>query len=315
MDDVFAVIGITFPVFAMVALGYALVAFRVFSPEIVRAFGQFVMYVALPAQIFTSVSSQPVSKVMDVGFLAAFALGSLATFAAAYVWFSFTTGPIRRSIAVLGSVYSNSSFIGYPLVQVALPQIAGVAIAMALLVEIVVIAPISFVILSAAPNAREAGFVSRIRGTAINLFRRPVVIATILAMALSASGLTPPGPVLHMTSILGNSAAALALLVIGGSVAGLPVKGNRSLATQIVVGKLLVHPAMTLMALYVLGAFGIRLEPEMQVAVLLFAAVPMLSIYAAIAHEVNESALASLAQIGAIVGSFFTLSLMLGLLV
>ena len=47
MDDVFAVIGITFPVFAMVALGYALVAFRVFSPEIVRAFGQSVREGAL----------------------------------------------------------------------------------------------------------------------------------------------------------------------------------------------------------------------------------------------------------------------------
>ncbi|MCB9993587.1 MAG: AEC family transporter [Hyphomicrobiaceae bacterium] len=314
MDGVLAVLGITFPVFATVALGYGLVASRVFKPEVIRAFGFFVMNIALPAQIFSSVSSQPVGAAMDIGFLAAFALGSLATIALTYIWFSLATGAVRRSVAVLGSVYSNSSFIGYPLVLVALPQIAGVALAMALLVEIVVIAPITYLILSAAPHAHTGTLLSRGRNTIVNLLRRPVVIAVLLALVLSATGITPPEPLTRLTSVLGSSAAALALLVIGGSVVGLKVRDNASLAGQIVVGKLIIHPLMTLLSVLLIGGFGITLSAPMQSAVLLFAAVPMLSIYSAIAQEANEAEMASLAQIGAVIGSFFTLSVLLFLL-
>ena len=45
----FTVLGITFPIFAMVVLGYALVARGMFKPEDMKTFGAYALNIALPA--------------------------------------------------------------------------------------------------------------------------------------------------------------------------------------------------------------------------------------------------------------------------
>lgn len=301
----------TFPIFAMVALGYGLVSFRIFKPESVQLFSYYVMNVALPALIFNAVSSNSVSEVMDEGFLAAFALGSLATIIVAFLWFSVATGPVRRSIAVMGSTTCNSGFVGYPLMAIAFPDIAQRVLAMNMLVEAVLVAPITFLIFASASTVHAARGRTGIRAMALNILRRPVVLALLLGLALSTAGIAVPAPVMRLTSMIEDSAAAIALLVIGGAVAGLPMRGNRALAGQIVAGKLLLHPLMTFLAVLALGAFGITLGADMYAAVLLSAAVPMPSLVAALAHEVDQAGLASLALLGAVIGAFFTLSALL----
>lgn len=316
MAEVLAVFGITFPIFAVVAIGYGLVATRIVHPDSVPVFGFYVMNIALPAVVLSAIVSSGPGTGMNGGFVAAYSLGSLATILLSFLWFSLSTGPVRRSVAVLGSSYPNSSFVGYPLMLIAFPDIAGAVLAMSIMVESLLIAPIAFIILADAPGqaALKGASLARVKATAINLLRRPIVLALIGGFALSAAGLTLPAPVMRLTALLADSAPAMALLVIGGSIAGLPVRGNRALAAQIVAGKLVLHPAMTFLAVMALGAFGISLGGDMQSAVVIAAALPMLSIYASIAQEVDQAGLAALAQLGAIVGAFFSLSILLAVL-
>ena len=112
--------------------------------------------------------------------------------------------------------------------------------------------------------------------------------------------------------MLAASASALALFVIGGSLVGLPLIGNRALAMQITVGKLFLHPAMVFVALLVLGT---GLSPELQAAVILSAAMPIFTIYTVFAMEHGREGVASLALLGTTVGAFVTLTLLLGFLV
>jgi len=96
--------------------------------------------------------------------------------------------------------------------------------------------------------------------------------------------------------------------VIGGSLVGLPMRGNRALAGQIVLGKLIVMPAATALMLLALGPLGIALPKDLATAVILSAAVPMIAVYSAFAQEAGHAGLASLAQVGATTLSFVTLN-------
>lgn len=126
------------------------------------------------------------------------------------------------------------------------------------------------------------------------------------------SGLELPDAVLGLTSLIAQAAPALALVVIGGTLAGLPIRGNRADAAQIVAAKLLLHPALAFGAAVSMPLLGLPpLAPEMLLALVLTAALPMFSIYTVLAQDYGEGNVASLAMLGATAASFITLSLLL----
>lgn len=307
-----AVLGITFPIFAMVALGYGMVSRGlVFKPADMKVLGAFVLNVALPALIFSAVAARPMREVFSVGYMGAYLAGGLATALIAFLWFSATTGPGRRGVGVMGTTCPNSSFVGYPLMLVALPDIAGVVLAMNILVENIVLIPLALVIIEIGKATGEAHIGRRIAGVLLGVLKRPMVIALILGLVVSASGVGLPAPLTRLLQMVAGSAAALALFVIGGSLVGINARGNRALAVQIVAGKLVLFPLMTFLAVIGLGALGVSLTPDMRAAVILAAAMPMFTIYTVFAQEVGHEGLASIAQLWATTAAFATLNILL----
>lgn len=309
-----AVFGITFPIFAMVALGYGLVARKVFKPADMRVLGRYVMNIALPALIFQAVASRPAAEVFHPGYMGAYLAGALVTMALTFGWFSITTGPARRGVGVMGATCPNSGFVGYPLMLILFPDLAGLILAMNMLVENVVIIPLALVIMELGKPAGAGHPARRAGKVLVGLVKRPMVIGMLLGLAVSLSGLTLPEPIMRLVGLVAASAAALALLVIGGSLVGLPARGNRALAGQIAAAKLLVMPAATFLAVLGLGALGLAVTGDLRVAVILSAAVPMFTIYSVFAQEAGHEGLASIAQLGATTGAFFTLNALLAVL-
>lgn len=310
-----AVFGITFPIFAMVALGYAMVLRGwVFKTADMKVLGAFVMNVALPALIFKAVSSRPIAEVFHPGYMGAYLGGALATMVVTFLWFSASTGPGRRGVAVMGTTCPNSSFVGFPLMLIALPDVAGVVLAMNIMVENVIIIPLALVIIELGKGAGTGHPLARMRNVFVGVVKRPMVIALLVGLAASFLGWSVPAPALRLIDMVSGSAAALALFVIGGSLVGIELKGNRALAAQIVAGKLLLFPAMTFLAVLGLSALGAPLDGQMRVAVILAAAMPMFTIYSVFAQEVGHEGLASIAQLGATAASFVTLNVLLALL-
>ena len=309
-----AVLGITFPIFATVTLGYGLVARGVFQKADMRTFGSYVLNIALPALIFQAVASRPAVEVFHPGYMGAYLLGGLITMALAFGWFSATTDASRRGVGVMGATCPNSGFVGYPLMLVLFPDQAGLILAMNMLVENVVIVPLALVIMEMGKSAGQGHAVRRVGKVLIGVVKRPMVIGMLLGLAVSVTGLVLPAPVTRLVGLIATSAAALALIVIGGSLVGLPMRGNRALAGQIVAGKLLIMPAVTFAAVLGLGALGVAVTGDLRTAVIVSAAVPMFTIYSVFAQEAGQEGLASIAQIGATTGAFVTLNLLLGLL-
>jgi predicted permease len=216
----------------------------------------------------------------------------------------------------MGTSCANSGFVGYPLMLLAFPDSAGQILALNMLVENFLIIPLCLVLFELSKERNGTGIVRLIGQIALNVLRRPMVIALLLGLAVSLLRVPLPEPILRTTSLFAASASALALFTIGGALVGLPFKGHRALAALTAAGKLLLHPALAALALAATMALGLPpLSRELATAVILSAAIPMFSIYALFAAELGHEGMASIAQVLATGASFLTLSaLMLWLL-
>ena len=312
-----AVLGITLPLFAAVLLGYLCVRGGLFKPTDMRLFGSFVLNVALPALLFLAVATRDARDVFNITYMAVFATGALLTIAASFIILTLLkTTPSRRAVAVMGTSCANSGFVGYPLMLLAFPDSAGQILALNMLVENFLIIPLCLVLFELSKERNGTGIIRLIGQIALNVLRRPMVIALLLGLAVSLLRVPLPEPILRTTSLFAASASALALFTIGGALVGLPFKGHRALAALTAAGKLLLHPALAALAPAAAMALGLPpLSRELAAAVILSAAIPMFSIYALFAAELGHEGMASIAQVLATGASFLTLSaLMLWLL-
>ncbi|GGH39196.1 hypothetical protein SAMN05444007_111107 [Cribrihabitans marinus] len=304
-----AILAITFPIYAAIAIGYLAVRAGWFTPSDMRVLGQYVMTVALPALLFDAVASRDVAQVFEPVYMLAFLLGGLATIALGFAWFTLTGADRpRRAVAVMGMSCPNSGFIGFPVMLLLLPDQAGVILALNMLVENVVLIPICLILMDLARGPAQGGLPRRLAAILWGVLRRPMVIGLLLGLAVSLARVPIPEAGARLLAMLAASAAALSLVVIGGSLAGLPLRGQLARPLQIAAGKLLVHPAMVALAIALLGALGLTLSPDWQVAAILSAAMPMFGIYVVLAQEQGQEGMASVAMLLTTVLGFFTLS-------
>ncbi|GHG82512.1 AEC family transporter [Pseudodonghicola xiamenensis] len=311
------ILSITAPIYATIAIGYTIVRLGWFRPDDMQIFGRYVLNLALPALLFSSLATKPLSEVIRPDFLLVMLSGALLTQTISFGWFSITApDPLRRALAVMGSACPNSGFIGYPVMLLVFPDQAGVILALNLLLENVALIPLGLVLLDLASGRGGLSPIRLLWAVLTGLLRRPMVLAMLAGLCVSAMNLSLPEPALRLTGMFGTSAAALALVVIGGSLVGLPLMGNRLLAAQITAAKLLLHPAMVALVATLLTHLGlIDMSHDMRIAAILSAAMPVLSIYPLLAQERGLGGAAAIALLLATSCAFVTLNLLLAWLV
>lgn len=311
-----AILTITFPIFALIGIGYGAVRAGLFAASDMKTLGKYVLNIALPALLFNTVATRDLNEVLNLGYVVVFALAGLLTIGVTYLWFTLQgTGPARRAIAVMGSTCPNSGFLGYPVMLLVFPDLAGVVLALNMVVENFLLIPLCLIFLEASRDRQGKSLLRIAGGIILGVLRRPMVIGLMLGLLVMLSGLPVPQMITRLMEVLATSSSAIALFVIGGSLVGLPVVGQRSLAAQIVAGKLLVSPAMAGLVLLTLPLIGLPLlSGDMAVALVLSMAMPMFGIYTLLAQDYGHEGIASIALLGATAGAFFTLSALLAIL-
>lgn len=303
------VLAITLPIYLAIALGYGAVRAGWFTAAHMQMLGQYVMNIAMPAMLFNAMATRAVSEVFLADYALVIGLAGLATITLGYLWFSRAgVGASRRAVAILGMTCPNSAFIGYPVMLLIFPDLAGVVLALNFLVENIVLVPICLILLDMAGADHGAHVTRRLAQVFMNFIRRPMMIGLLLGLIVSALQIPVPGPVLRLTGMLAESAAAPALIIIGGSLVGLSTHGNRLVAAQIAFGKLLVQPALVALVLLAGGLFGLHLSADLFTAALLWGAMPMFGIYTVLAQQQGHEGMASIAMMVTTSLAFFTLS-------
>lgn len=143
----FDILAITAPIYIAIALGYGLTRWGVFQKSDMRAFGTLVVKVAMPALLFNALSQRKVSDILNSDYVSAYALASLLTLSVSIFW-AVRVAKVSRSLSsclAMGMSCPNSGFVGYPVMLLSsgpLASVAGVALALNMMVENLLIIPL-----------------------------------------------------------------------------------------------------------------------------------------------------------------------------
>lgn len=308
----FETFSITGTVFALIGLGYLAARLRMLGPEGVHALGAYVVNLALPALIFRVLTERDLSAIVSPGYLFGYAGGSLATLVFGYLW---SRRAQRRSAAestfrAMGMSCPNSGFIGYPILLMTMPALAGPVLALSMIAENLLLLPL---VLALAESAR-AGRASLRAFAAIlaRLARNPILIAILAGLAASLSDVSVPAIAERTIGLLAGSSAAVSLVAIGSTLAVLPAPGrSASGIATVVAGKLLLHPLAVGLAFLAAPAFGFSVTPDLFRAGILIAAMPAMGIYPILAGQYGQGRTAAVAMFAMTVLSFVSVNALL----
>jgi predicted permease len=213
------------------------------------------------------------------------------------------------SMMAMGMSCPNSGFVGYPIILLSFGPVAGVALALNMVVENFLLLPLLLAIGDA--QGRPGQWRSVLLQTMKNVLRNPMIWGVVAGFAFSLSGLQMPAPVGRTIDLFAQSSAVLALFVIGGSLVGLQARGLQGTVLQIALGKLVLHP----LVMWVMLVWLVPIQdPALRAAALLTGAMPMLGIYTILNQRHGHGTVSAAALLVTTVLSFFTLSVLLWLL-
>jgi predicted permease len=207
----------------------------------------------------------------------------------------------------MGSAFSNSGFIGYPIVLQWLGPPAAVALALCMLVENVLLLPLTLALAeSDGADSWHAALAQSLRRLAVN----PLILAIVAGFAVALTGMPLPAPMARTISMLASASAAVALFVIGGSLVGLGVGKLRDEVAPVAIGKLIVHPFAVFVFLLLLPP----IDQTLRAAAVAYASMPMLSIYPILAQKYGREGFCAATLLVTTLLSFATISATLWLL-
>nr|WP_244511329.1 AEC family transporter [Halomonas arcis] len=273
--------------------------------------GNFVMYFALPALVIRALTQNPLEEVFNVDYLLAYGLGSVIIFFLA-LWLAIfikKNNLQTGAMFALGMSASNSAFTGYPVAAMVIGPPAVTFLTLSMIVENLLIIPAAL-ILAEVGRQSGSGLSSTLKQTASQLIKNPVLMAIFIGVVIAISGVSLPGPVTKAIDMVANAAGPAALFAIGGTLYGLHVRGVVMDVSQIVVGKLILHPLAIVLAFLIMP----KSDPLLLVGAILFAAAPMASIYPLLGQRYGMADIAAGALMAAILTSFVTFSMVIGLM-
>lgn len=304
------VLAITGPICIAILIGFAATRAGLFARADMRVLGDFVFHLALPALLFNALSQRPLGEILNASYLLAYLAGSLVVLGGGYLACRRAggMGATVASVCAMGMTCANSGFVGYPILLLTLAPVAGVVLALNMIVENLVVIPLLLALAERGKGAAGHWREEARRGV-VRLVTNPLILAIVAGVAVSALGWRLPAPAARVVDLFALSSSAVSLFAIGGMLVGLPLRGVGGAVAAIAAGKLLLHPLAVLLAVLALPYLGLpALDPSLRWAAVLSAAVPMMGIYPIIAQRYGQEDIGAGAMLVTTVASFFTLS-------
>ncbi|MFD5745111.1 AEC family transporter [Streptomyces massasporeus] len=210
-------------------------------------------HVASPALLFTTLAQADLSVIFSDRLLVtamstAAAAGVFVAVGAARGW-----GVGRTTIGALCSSYVNSGNLGIPIAVYVLGDASLVA--PVLLFQLVGVTPVALTVLDLASGGEKRPLWQRL----LTPLRNPIALGSLAGVAVSASGLTVPGPLMDPLTLIGNMSVPAVLLAFGISLRGstLPLRGTERAPVLLAVALKSVFQPLVAWALAA-GVFGLR---------------------------------------------------------
>jgi len=307
------ILSTTTPIYLAIAAGYLSVRQGLFDKADIRVLGRFVICIALPALMFNALIQRRFDEIFNVTYLTGYAVGTLSMVAIGFVWARRLARDDQsaRPYIAMGMSCANSGFVGFPIMLLTLPSIAGVSLALNMLFENILLLPL-LISLAEHQKAEGASRLQAIGQAILRLRKNPLIIAIFAALALSLLEVKLPSALTRTVALFSQASSAISLFVIGGTLHGLPASGMTGKVIPITFGKLVLHPLLVWLVLSLATLAGLPdLPADLRTALILTAALPIMSIYPILAMRHGHEGFAAAAQLATTTLSFFTLSALL----
>ncbi|MBC7803718.1 MAG: AEC family transporter [Candidatus Parcubacteria bacterium] len=239
------------PVFGLVLCGWFAGRTRLVGAESSDALNQFVYYFALPAMLFAAVARGSLSQIFNLPFLAGVVAATLACAAVGFAlsaWIS-RGSPQEHSLRALNASFSNTGYLGIPLVTVAYGPEAALPAAMATVATNVMLFAGSLTLLELF-DRRQSQHGNGIGLALLGTARSPLIWPIGLAIVLVAADLTLPLPVMRLADLLAGAAGPGALFALGLFVSRQSIRKGMAAAGPGVALKLVLHPLIAAAIFY-----------------------------------------------------------------
>ncbi len=304
------ILAITGPIYICIAIGFLTTRFGLFAKADSYVFGKFVVNLAVPSLLFKTLAERSIGEILNVDYVLAYLVGTFAVIGLGLFWCRKVArlNPTTGAFYTMGMACSNSVLVGYPVLLLTLPSVAGVAMALNTLLENIIVTPLMLAL--AEHGQRKSGRWYRVAAQSLaRLLSNPMIIGLLTGFTVSLLGWKLPQPVSQTFGLLAMTTGALSLFVIGSTLVGLPLRGTAKKVTPIVIGKLILHPLAVFLSLLVLPMLGLpSLGPDLKMAAILMAAMPTLSIYPILAQLFGQEDFSAAALLITTAASFFTIS-------
>ncbi|WP_395572186.1 AEC family transporter [Streptomyces sp. BK79] len=238
---------------AVIAVGYVLGLRGHLGPQGREVLTKLAFHVASPALLFTTLATADLSVVFSSRLL----VTALSTLAVAGVFVAVGVvrgwGVGRTTIGALCSGYVNSGNLGIPIAVYVLGDASLVA--PVLLFQLVLVTPVAVTILDLAGGDGKDPLWRRL----LTPLRNPIALGSLAGVAVAASGLRVPDPVMDPVTLIGNMSVPAVLLAFGISLCGstMPLRGVERRPVLLAVALKTVGQPAVAWAL-ASGVFGLR---------------------------------------------------------
>ena len=276
------VFSLALPFFGLIALGFFCGRVKSIPESGLAWMNFFLIYVALPVLFYRILAQTPIEKLNNPAFIIGTTLATYVIYALAFAVTMFQSrGDIGRSaLGAVTGAYGNIGYMGPGLALSTIGAEAAAPVALIFCFESLVF--FSLVpLLNAISGAQSASIRAVMLETARKIALNPFIIATVLGVAAALMKVQMPKGIDQLLLFLQNSAAPVALFTLGVTVAlrfenfRAAFRVMRTIA-PILGLKLLVHPALALLCLSVLGPFE---DAWVYTAVLMASLPPALNVF------------------------------------
>jgi predicted permease len=306
----------TTPIYLAIAVGYLATRFGLFDKAGLRVLGKFVVSIALPAMLFNALMQNRFEDILNGTYIAAYTAGSYLCTALALWWARRLAPdePSARAYIAMGAASSNSGYVGFPIMLLVLPSVAGVAFALDLLVENILLMPLLLTLADWQATQTKNRWIA-IGQTLLGVCKNPIILSIFAAVALSLLEIKLPSTLSRTIALFAQASSAVALFIIGGTLYGMPFKELDTKVAAITAGKLLLHPLCIGLALLLCALVGMPALPsDLYIALLLTGTLPIMSIYPILGMRHGHEKFCAAALLSTTILSFFSINGLLMLL-
>ncbi|WP_203834890.1 AEC family transporter [Winogradskya humida] len=249
----FALIG------AIVLVGWAVRRWAGLPENAEAVFGRLVYLVLAPCLLFTGVATADLhllfSEPLIISTAAAFACFGL---------FAVVVRRLDRGATILGAMasgYTNANYIGIPVATYVLGD--ATLVVPIVMLQLLFLAPVTLALLEVVTTGHASW-----RAAMAGPLRNPLIVAVLLGMVVSVTGITLPAVIADPIDTIGQAAVPVVLITFGMSLSGTRVLGPGPERFATVVAVVLKTVAMPLVAFLLAVTVGLSRDETYAVTVL-----------------------------------------------